>query len=218
MAYEQYKNVLTDDVITTSIVDGCIRRIISLEGYERIEILDKSISDAWTVRLKTEEYISFLEGLDDFEFKKVCLDKKNLTKEELETSLLAAESRSNHPIAKAICLHRNVSKIALAQKNYEEIPGLGVKTEYDGDIILAGNVDLLQKLGENLYYFGTDEQNFKINGKMPVSQWYNEEINYSYNSGKSKNGKSIKSKNNPELNDLKICTYFPVHRPGIKRQ
>jgi Cd2+/Zn2+-exporting ATPase len=67
--------------------------------------------------------------------------------EELKESLLAAESRSNHPIAKAICLHQNVSSLALKQENYEEVAGLGVKTEYEGNIILAGNVELLKNNG-----------------------------------------------------------------------
>ena len=64
--------------------------------------------------------------------------------DELKTALLAAESRSNHPIAKAICLHQNVSALALKQENYEEVAGLGVKTEYEGNTILAGNVELLK--------------------------------------------------------------------------
>ena len=72
----------------------------------------------------------------------------NYVKEdELKTCLLAAESRSNHPIAKAICLHQNVSTLALRQENYEEIAGLGVKTEYEGNTILAGNVELLKNNG-----------------------------------------------------------------------
>ena len=72
----------------------------------------------------------------------------NYVKEdELKTCLLAAESRSNHPIAKAICLHQNVSALALQQENYEEIAGLGVKTEYEGNTILAGNVELLKNNG-----------------------------------------------------------------------
>ncbi|MCQ2801484.1 MAG: cadmium-translocating P-type ATPase [Bacilli bacterium] len=70
-----------------------------------------------------------------------------VSEKELETALLAAESRSNHPIAKAICLHKNVSSLALLQKNYEEVPGLGVKTEFEGNVILAGNVDLLKNEG-----------------------------------------------------------------------
>ena len=70
-----------------------------------------------------------------------------VAEDELRTSILAAESRSNHPIAKAICLHQNVSSIALKQSEYEEIPGLGVKTVYDGNTILAGNVELLKNNG-----------------------------------------------------------------------
>ena len=73
-----------------------------------------------------------------------------VSEEELKTSILAAESRSNHPIAKAICLHQNVSSIALKQSEYEEIAGLGVKTVYDGDTILAGNVELLKNNGINV--------------------------------------------------------------------
>lgn len=68
---------------------------------------------------------------------------KGVSENEFMDALLAAESRSNHPIAKAICLHKNVSKIALNQKKYTEIAGLGVSTEYEGNSILAGNVDLL---------------------------------------------------------------------------
>ena len=70
-----------------------------------------------------------------------------VSEEELRTSLLSAESRSNHPIAKAICLHQNVSSLALKQEHYEEIPGLGVKTEYEGNVILAGNFELLKMNG-----------------------------------------------------------------------
>ena len=72
---------------------------------------------------------------------------KGVSEEVLKTALLAAESRSNHPIAKAICLHQNVSNIALKQSEYEEIAGLGVKTYYDGSKILAGNVELLNNNG-----------------------------------------------------------------------
>lgn len=74
----------------------------------------------------------------------------NVEKDELMNSLLAAESRSNHPIAKAITLHQNISELALKQNDYEEIAGLGAKTNYDGHIILAGNKELLDKYGINI--------------------------------------------------------------------
>ena len=79
----------------------------------------------------------------NFEAKKVVTN--NIDKKEFMQLLYCAESRSNHPIAKAICLHNNVSSLALEQTDYEEIPGLGVKTNYKGDILLAGNVTLLRK-------------------------------------------------------------------------
>lgn len=69
----------------------------------------------------------------------------NVSKDEFLECLYAAESRSNHPIAKAIVLHKNVSSLALKQESYEEIPGLGTKTLYNGHTIYAGNVDLLIK-------------------------------------------------------------------------
>ncbi len=81
----------------------------------------------------------------NFEVKELVTN--GVSEEELKTSLLAAESRSNHPIAKAIILHQNVSELALKQQNYEEIAGLGAKTEYDGHIIYAGNQELLEKNG-----------------------------------------------------------------------
>ncbi|MCR5332829.1 MAG: cadmium-translocating P-type ATPase [Bacilli bacterium] len=67
-----------------------------------------------------------------------------VSKEEFQEALLAAESRSNHPIAKAITLHQKVSEIALEQEDYEEIAGLGVMTNYKGNVILAGNASLLE--------------------------------------------------------------------------
>ena len=70
-----------------------------------------------------------------------------VSEEELKNALLAAESRSNHPIAKAITLHQNVSELALKQENYEEIAGMGAKTVYEGHTICAGNVELLKANG-----------------------------------------------------------------------
>lgn len=68
----------------------------------------------------------------------------SVSEDEFMTALLSAESRSNHPIAKAIVLHKNVSELALKQENYEEIPGLGTKTSFEGHTILAGNAELLR--------------------------------------------------------------------------
>ena len=67
--------------------------------------------------------------------------------DELKTYVLAAESRSNHPIAKAVVLHQNVGELALKQEHYEELAGYGVRTHYEGKCILAGNHALMEKEG-----------------------------------------------------------------------
>ena len=70
---------------------------------------------------------------------------EGVSKEEFLEALYSAECRSNHPIAKAITLHQNISELALAQENYEEVAGLGVRTTYKGQEILAGNIEFLHK-------------------------------------------------------------------------
>ena len=70
---------------------------------------------------------------------------EGVSKEEFLEALYSAECRSNHPIAKAITLHQNISELALAQENYEEVAGLGVRTTFKGQEILAGNIELLHK-------------------------------------------------------------------------
>ncbi len=69
----------------------------------------------------------------------------SFTEEELLEVAAAAERGSNHPIAKAV---------AKAAKNgggedglIEELPGLGVRLERDGTVILAGNSKLLEQTG-----------------------------------------------------------------------
>lgn len=64
-----------------------------------------------------------------------------------EEYLLAAESRSNHPIAKAIIENKNIDEISKGIESYEEIAGHGVKAVYKGHEILAGNAALLKKEG-----------------------------------------------------------------------
>ena len=67
------------------------------------------------------------------------------TQEEFTKYLQAAESRSNHPIAKAIVVAS--SSLANEQKNYQEIAGKGTKTEWNGKLIFAGNKSMMDKEG-----------------------------------------------------------------------
>lgn len=56
----------------------------------------------------------------------------------------AVESKSTHPIAKAVVEYIGVSKIHPAD-DIEEIAGMGLKGKVNGQEVLAGNVKLLQK-------------------------------------------------------------------------
>lgn len=59
-----------------------------------------------------------------------------------------AESRSNHPIARAVLLAAQDAGIALtAEVEAREIPGLGMEARSEGRRILAGNAELLRKQG-----------------------------------------------------------------------
>lgn len=69
--------------------------------------------------------------------------------------LLAAECRSNHPIAKAICAHQRVASMTLEQQEYEELAGLGVKTIYKNHTIYAGNAELIRSKTDNFVEIDT---------------------------------------------------------------
>lgn len=68
-----------------------------------------------------------------------------ISEEKLLDYLYAAECLSSHPIGKAICHGQDIKQYALAQTNYTEISGLGVKTTYNGRNIIAGSTKLLDE-------------------------------------------------------------------------
>ena len=67
--------------------------------------------------------------------------------EELLSALYAAESLSNHPIAKAICHDVDIKALAAEQKDYQEIAGFGVQTTYKQEKIYAGNIAFMKQTG-----------------------------------------------------------------------
>lgn len=72
---------------------------------------------------------------------------ENVSNDELMDTLYKVESRSLHPLAKAICAGVDVSEYALKLNNYLETAGQGIKASFADDILLAGNVDFLRKNG-----------------------------------------------------------------------
>ena len=75
------------------------------------------------------------------------IQPRNVSENELLEYLHAAECLSSHPIGKAICHGLNLKKLASEQKDFNEVPGLGVETNYNGNKIIAGSYTYLQSKG-----------------------------------------------------------------------
>lgn len=72
---------------------------------------------------------------------------EGISLEDFKTYLYASESRSNHPIAKAIIGNENIDNIVSGISSYEELAGYGTKLLYKGHEVLAGNYKLMEKEG-----------------------------------------------------------------------
>ena len=120
--------------------------------------------------IKGGEYLDALNSLGY-----VCFDKtgtltegrlkverieteKGVGKEDFMDYLLAAESRSNHPLARAIIGERDVSAYSNEISEYEEIAGFGVRLVYKGHKVVAGKLGLLKE--------GVAEKERKLTGTI----------------------------------------------------
>lgn len=65
------------------------------------------------------------------------------SEEELLDYLYAAECLSKHPIGRAICHNAKEDKYSSKVSNFEEIAGLGITVEYNGQKVVAGGAKLL---------------------------------------------------------------------------
>ena len=85
----------------------------------------------------------------------------NYSSDELIKLASYAEYHSNHPIALAIKKYKNIEIDQSLLKDYQDIPGFGVKTYYKDKVLLAGNkklmvsnnIDFLEtkNIGTNIY-------------------------------------------------------------------
>lgn len=99
------------------------------------------------------------------ELKLVCFDKtgtltegrfavKKVCPSEIDEALFleylsAAESRSSHPLAKAIVSYASLPDLANEVSSYQEEPGYGVSAIYKNHHLFAGKCELLRKNGIN---------------------------------------------------------------------
>ncbi len=83
---------------------------------------------------------------------------QGLEEEKFMEYLLAAESLSNHPLAKAIINGHELSDITAKVSSYEEIAGFGVRCDYEGHSLAARRFDPKKDAAsskEDLEAFGT---------------------------------------------------------------
>ena len=80
-------------------------------------------------------------------FKIQKISAKNLSEDEFLNYLYAAECLSTHPIGKAICHEKNLRSLAHEQKNFKEVAGLGVETQYKKRHVVAGSAKYLDNFG-----------------------------------------------------------------------
>ena len=90
-----------------------------------------------------------------FEISSVITEE--ISKEELIDIASIAESMSNHPIAKSIVKESKVKVDTNSIKEYEEIPGMGIKVRYNNDEIIAGNAKLMKQ--ENISFNEINDEN-----------------------------------------------------------
>lgn len=94
----------------------------------------------------------FIDKTGTLTYGNFIVDEVNSTenKDNLLSALYISESRSNHPIAKAITSDVDVSKFASKIDKYEEFAGQGIKATCGKDIYLAGTAAFLEKNGVDL--------------------------------------------------------------------
>ncbi|MDL2220524.1 cation-translocating P-type ATPase [Eubacteriales bacterium OttesenSCG-928-N14] len=72
----------------------------------------------------------------------------SISRPELLFMVASAESKSEHPLAKAIVLHAKAEGVTLAQADaFEMLPGKGIVATVAGKSVIAGNLALLQENG-----------------------------------------------------------------------
>lgn len=79
----------------------------------------------------------------------------NVSEQQLLETLYIGESRSNHPLAKAVLKGVDISEYIGDLKEYNEVPGQGIIAKYKDDVIHVGNREFLEKNSVKLEHFDT---------------------------------------------------------------
>lgn len=113
-------------------IGGAARQGILMKGADALETLSRVNTIAF------DKTGTLTKGV----FKPAEICPVEISREELQTVAAALEKHSNHPIAR--CLANLGTKTAT---DIQEIPGGGISGWVDGKLCLAGNRNLLEKMG-----------------------------------------------------------------------
>ena len=94
---------------------------------------------------------------------------KEMNKEELLSIAASAEKGSEHPLGEAIIKFAEEKNIKLKEiKNFNAIPGQGIKVIIDEDVILLGNLKLMQKNSIEIGVLQEESDKLAEEGKTPM--------------------------------------------------
>ncbi|MFR3072353.1 MAG: heavy metal translocating P-type ATPase, partial [Paeniclostridium sp.] len=118
------------------------------------------------ILIKGSSYLEALRSVDTVVFDKTgtltkgvfdvtCVKPVGISEDELLRYASIAEINSNHPIAKSIVKHYKGNVDLDKIKNYEEIAAHGIRVDYEGEHILAGNEKLM--MTQNIFFSKANE-------------------------------------------------------------
>lgn len=109
------------------------------------------------ILIKGGNYLEMLSQIDTMAFDKTgtltngrftVVGAESLDRDLLAHTVVALESHSNHPIAKAICEHFPQTDVTVSDT--KEIPGKGIEGLVDGSAAYAGNASFMRDLGHHV--------------------------------------------------------------------
>ncbi|MBU2559623.1 heavy metal translocating P-type ATPase [archaeon] len=94
---------------------------------------------------------------------------EGFTKDDLLTYAASAEKGSEHPLGEAIIGHAKEKDIHLHDpKDFNAVPGQGIRASVDGKVILLGNIKLMKDEGIDIGELDKEAERLSGEGKTPM--------------------------------------------------
>ncbi len=134
-------------------IGAASRQGILIKGSKYLEILSRAKQ---VVMDKTGTITTGKLSVTDI------ISANGFSKDEIAALAAAAESRSNHPMAKAVLSYVGENTLKTDIKNYEETAGQGVSADIGEDKVLCGSLKLLQERGVDVSAFKSSDANIFV--------------------------------------------------------